>query len=79
MSCTCLLNVLYLYKQLIIRTMKTMNTTSENKVWAILSIYAVSIITIAILLTSCGASRGCHTKGYYVDKSVKKAQSKARY
>lgn len=59
--------------------MKTMNTTTENKVWAILTIYAVSIVTIAVLLTSCGSAKQCHTKGYYVDKSIKKAQSKPRY
>ena len=60
------------------KTINTMNTTTEKKVWTILTIYAVSIFTIAILLTSCGSAKQCHTKGYYVDKSVKKAQSKPR-
>jgi hypothetical protein len=27
-------------------------------------------------LTSCAASKSCHTKGYYVSKSIKKAQAK---
>jgi hypothetical protein len=58
--------------------MKTINTTTENKVWTLMTIYAVSIITIAILLTSCGASKGCHNKGYYVSKDIKKAQSRVR-
>ena len=36
------------------------------------------ILIIGILgLTSCGSARGCHTKGVYVSKSIKKAQSKS--
>lgn len=42
-------------------------------------LWTIAIITIAIMLTSCGASKGCHNKGYYVSKSVKKAQGKSRF
>ena len=35
------------------------------------------IFTIAAL-TSCATSKSCHTKGVYVDKSVKKAQAKPK-
>jgi hypothetical protein len=52
---------------------------TEKKVWTIASVYAISIITIAIMLTSCGASKGCHNKGYYVSKDIKKAQGKSRF
>jgi len=46
-----------------------MNTT-ENKVWAILSLYAISIVTIAILLTSCGSTK-------YVDCDAYKTRQHA--
>ena len=46
-----------------------MNTT-ENKVWAIISLYAISIITIAILLTSCGSTK-------YVDCDAYKTHTKS--
>jgi hypothetical protein len=48
----------------------------ENKAWIIASIYTVFIIAIAIMLNSCASSHGCHSKGVYVSKSIKKAQSK---
>ena len=36
------------------------------------------LITISIMVitaTSCATSKQCHTKGYYVSKSIKKAQN----
>lgn len=36
------------------------------------------ILCAVIALTSCSTSKSCHTKGVYVDKSVKKAQAKPR-
>lgn len=42
-------------------------------------LWTIAIITIAIMLTSCGASKGCHNKGYYVSKDIKKAQGKSRF
>jgi hypothetical protein len=37
------------------------------------------IMIIALMsITSCATSKSCHTKGIYVDKSVKKAQAKPR-
>ncbi len=48
----------------------------ENKAWIIASIYTVFIIVIALMLNSCGSSKSCHSKGVYVSKSIKKAQSK---
>lgn len=50
----------------------------ENQFWMVMSIYAVFIIAISIMLSSCGSGRSCHTKGVYVSKSIKKAQSKPR-
>lgn len=52
---------------------------TENKLWRLMTIYAVSIITIAIMLTSCGVSHTCHTKGVYVSKDIKRAQNKPRH
>jgi hypothetical protein len=66
-------------KETSITTKKQNQMKTENKVWTIASVYAISIITIAILLTSCGASKGCHNKGYYVSKDIKKAQGKSRF
>jgi hypothetical protein len=48
----------------------------ENKFWAMMSIFAVVLTVVTLMLTSCASSKSCHTKGIYVDKSVKKAQSK---
>lgn len=42
-------------------------------------LWTIMVITIAIILTSCGASKGCHNKGYYVSKDIKKAQSRVRH
>lgn len=39
-------------------------------------LYTMIIIAVILLLTSCGSTKSCHTKGVYVSKSVKKAQSK---
>jgi len=50
----------------------------ENKFWAMMSIFAVVLTIVTLMLTSCASSKDCHTKGVYVDKSVKKAQSKPR-
>lgn len=49
---------------------------TESKVWTILSIYAIFAFIIAMMLTSCGTSKSCHTKGVYVSKSIKRAQAK---
>ena len=40
--------------------------------------YGIAIISISILLGSCGSAKGCHVKGYYVSKDIKKAQHKPR-
>ena len=37
-----------------------------------------TILLISIILSSCGSSRGCHNKGVYVSKSIKKAQNQSR-
>jgi uncharacterized lipoprotein YmbA len=35
------------------------------------------IMIIALMsITSCATSKSCHTKGYYVSKSIKRAQAK---
>jgi hypothetical protein len=34
------------------------------------------ILFTIVALTSCATSKSCHTKGFYVDKSVKRAQAK---
>lgn len=34
----------------------------------------ITIMIIAMVAVSCGTSKQCHTKGYYVSKSIKKAQ-----
>ena len=52
---------------------------TENKIWTIMTIYALSIFAIAIMLTSCGSSKSCHNNGHYVAKDVKRAQSKPRH
>ncbi len=38
----------------------------------------IIIIIIGITAVSCGTTKECHTKGYYVPKSIKKAQQKPR-
>lgn len=40
--------------------------------------FVLSVVITSLLLTSCGTSRGCHTKGVYVSKDIKKAQNKVR-
>jgi len=50
----------------------------ENKFWAMMSIFAVVLTIVTLMLTSCASSKGYHTKGIYVDKSVKKAQAKPK-
>ena len=35
----------------------------------------ITIMIIAMVAVSCGTSKQCHTKGYYVSKSIKKAQN----
>lgn len=52
---------------------------TENKIWTLMTIYAVSIFAITILLTSCGASKTCHSKGHYVSNDIKRAQAKPRH
>jgi hypothetical protein len=39
---------------------------------------AITIMIIAMVAVSCGTTKQCHTKGYYVPKSIKKAQQKPR-
>jgi hypothetical protein len=39
---------------------------------------AITIMIIAMVAVSCGTTKQCHTKGYYVSKSIKKAQQKPR-
>lgn len=39
-------------------------------------LYTFIIVIIIAALTSCGSTKSCHTKGVYVSKSIKKAQSK---
>lgn len=41
-------------------------------------LWTILIIVGILALTSCGTSHGCHTKGVYVSKDIKKAQSKVR-
>ena len=36
------------------------------------------MIIALMSITSCATYKSCHTKGFYVDKSVKKAQAKPR-
>ena len=42
-------------------------------------LWTIIVITIAIMLTSCGVSHTCHTKGVYVSKDIKRAQNKPRH
>ena len=51
--------------------MKTENI--QSTAWLI-----ATILLISIIMSSCSSSRGCHTKGVYVSKSIKKAQSQSR-
>jgi hypothetical protein len=44
------------------------------KFWVLLPVCAIFIVATS----SCASSKGCHTKGVYVDKSVKKAQAKPK-
>jgi hypothetical protein len=34
------------------------------------------ILFTILAVTSCATSKSCHTKGYYVSKSIKRAQAK---
>lgn len=45
---------------------------------ALTLVYVLFIYGVAMALTSCGTSHGCHTKGVYVSKDIKKAQNKSR-
>jgi len=38
-----------------------------------------SLLFVLANLTSCGASKQCHVKKYYVDKAIIKAQHKPRF
>jgi len=49
---------------------------NESRLWTVLSVYAIFAFIITMMLASCGTSKSCHNKGYYVSKSVKKAQAK---
>ena len=39
-------------------------------------LYTIMVVIVILFLTSCGTAKSCHTKGVYVSKSIKKAQSK---
>jgi hypothetical protein len=39
-------------------------------------LYTMIIIIAVLFLTSCGSAKGCHTKGHYVSKDIKRAQAK---
>jgi hypothetical protein len=43
----------------------------ESIAWLI-----ATVLLIAVMFSACSSSRSCHTKGVYVSKSTKKAQSK---
>ena len=45
---------------------------------ALTLLYVLFIYGVVLALTSCGTSHGCHTKGVYVSKDIKKAQNKSR-
>jgi hypothetical protein len=45
---------------------------------ALTLMYVLFIYGVAMALTSCATSKGCHTKGHYVSKDIKRAQSKPR-
>lgn len=42
------------------------------------TITIVSLLFVLAHLTSCNTYKPCHVKKYYVDKSIKKAQSRPR-
>ena len=48
----------------------------ENQFWVVMSIYAICIIAITVMLSSCGSAKSCHTKGAYVSKDIKRAQAR---
>ena len=41
--------------------------------------YILLCVIGALMFTSCAASKSCHTKKHYVNKSVLKAQSRPRH
>jgi hypothetical protein len=43
----------------------------ESTAWLV-----ATVLLIAVMLSSCGSTHGCHSKGAYVPKSIKKAQAK---
>lgn len=43
----------------------------ESVAWLI-----ATVLLIAVIFSACSSSRSCHTKGVYVSKSIKRAQSK---
>jgi predicted small secreted protein len=40
--------------------------------------FVASVVIASMLLTSCGTTHGCHSKGHYVSKDIKRAQNKPR-
>lgn len=38
----------------------------------------ILILSIVVLTTSCNTYKPCHVKKHYVDKSIKRAQQRAR-
>ena len=57
---------------------KEMNRSDQNRNASIgmFFLYTFIVAMIIAALTSCGSTKSCHTKGVYVSKSIKKAQSK---
>jgi hypothetical protein len=51
--------------------------TRTEKLMAMVMFTAIGLV-ILLSATSCGSAKSCHTKGYYVSKDIKKAQSKPR-
>lgn len=59
--------------------MKNPNSTSNRGASVgMYYLYTMIAIVVVLFLTSCGSARGCHTKGVYVSKNIKKAQSMPR-
>ena len=50
---------------------KERNYSIESAAWLI-----ATVLLIAVMFSACSSSRSCHTKGVYVSKSIKRAQSK---
>ena len=57
--------------------MKNPNSTSNRGASVGMYYLYTMIVIIAVLcLTSCGSAKGCHSKGHYVSKDIKRAQAR---